>query len=40
MNPAVSVAMVVAGHISAVKALLYSVAQMTGAFSAVALCFG
>ena len=40
MNPAMSLAMFVAGHIGFVKAILYVFAQMAGAFSAVALCFG
>ncbi|CAK8683235.1 unnamed protein product [Clavelina lepadiformis] len=40
MNPAISVAMVIAGHITMLKAFLYSIAQLTGAFSAAALCYG
>nr|CAB3263847.1 lens fiber major intrinsic protein-like [Phallusia mammillata] len=40
MNPAVSVAMVIAGHVTPLKAAMYAAAQMTGSFSAVALCYG
>jgi len=40
MNPAITVAMATARHLSVVKAIMYIVAQMTGSFCAVALCFG
>uniref|UniRef100_H2Z4H1 Aquaporin n=1 Tax=Ciona savignyi TaxID=51511 RepID=H2Z4H1_CIOSA len=40
MNPAVTVAMVIAGHVTVVKAVIFCLAQLGGSFTAAALCYG
>nr|XP_002124819.1 lens fiber major intrinsic protein-like [Ciona intestinalis]XP_018673258.1 lens fiber major intrinsic protein-like [Ciona intestinalis] len=40
MNPAVTFAMVIAGHMTVVKAAVFCLAQLGGSFTAAALCYG